>query len=394
VSQLAREASIADAHIGIFDIRNVRRVDWLLSFLTLALVTAGLLTLYSATRSADTSTPYYQKQLLFLLGGTVAAIIVVCVDHRFLVTLAPLMYVGAVIVLLGVLLHGSEAKGGQRWLVVGPFRLQPSEQCKIIMVYSLAWYFTAIQNRIRKLPYFLLTFVIAAIPGILILKQPNLSTAASMAPITVSMLYVAGCKRWHLIGLVLIGLACVPLAYFHLKDYQRVRVDTFLGISHADDDAKDDSKAKQDVEMGSGWQTLQASISIGSGGLTGKGFGKVTPTELSFLPEYHNDLIFSVLAEEHGFIGCMVVIGLFAIFLMRGLFHAADNPDMSGALVATGAVAILAFHVFVNIAMTIGLMPVTGIPLPFLSYGGSFYLTTMLCVGILLNASIRKGFFG
>jgi rod shape determining protein RodA len=330
---------------------------------------------------------------MFFLGGAVAALIVICIDHRFLVTLAPIMYVGAIVVLVGVLLHGSEAKGGQRWLVVGPFRLQPSEQCKIVMVYSLAWYFTTIQQRVRKLPYFLLTFVIAAVPAVLILKQPNLSTAASMAPITFSMLYVAGCKRWHLLALVIIGIAAVPLAYFHLKDYQRTRVDTFLGLSKESGD--EDAEAKQDrVSMGSGWQTLQASISIGSGGLSGKGFGKVTPTELSFLPEYHNDLIFSVLAEEHGFIGSMVVIGLFAIFLMRGLFHAADNPDMSGALVATGAVAILAFHVFVNIAMTIGLMPVTGIPLPFLSYGGSFYLTTMLCVGILLNASIRKGFFG
>ncbi|MBI5091557.1 MAG: rod shape-determining protein RodA [Candidatus Hydrogenedentes bacterium] len=393
MTHLAKNANFADAHIGVFDLGNVRRIDWLLTLLTLLLVGAGLLTLYAATRSADSATPYYQKQIVFFLAGSCAAILIVCIDHRFLVTLAPIMYVAAILMLLGVLLHGTQAKGGQRWLVLGPFRVQPSEQCKIIMVYSLAWYFTTVQQRIRQLPYFLLTFVITAIPAILILKQPNLSTAASMAPITIGMLYVAGCKKWHLIALVLIGLAAIPFAYFHLKDYQRTRVDTFLGIS-AETDDKDAQSKQDDIAMSSGWQTLQASISIGSGGLTGKGFGKVTPTELSFLPEYHNDLIFSVLAEEHGFIGSIILIGGFAAFLMRGLFHAADNPDMSGALVATGAVAILAFHVFVNIAMTIGLMPVTGIPLPFLSYGGSFYLTTMLCVGILLNASIRKGFFG
>ena len=375
--QTIKDFDILDIHVGIFNHRNLKRIDWFLVGLVLVLAAIGLAMLYSA--SASSSVPYYKKQAVFFLVGAAITLLLVCIDSRFLISMAPVMYVGAVGLLLAVIFFGTEVKGGQRWLAMGPLRLQPSEQTKLILVYMLAWYLTAIKERIRKFPYFILAFIIAGVPVALILKQPNLGTAAVLAPICAVMVYVAGCKWWHLALLILAGLVAAPLAYPHLEKHQQGRLRSFL-----------DPEADP---QGNGWQTRQSKITVGSGGLSGKGFCKGTQTMLNYLPEHHTDFIFSLLAEEKGFIGAMVVIGLFAVFLLRGLKLALDSSDLSGALLAAGVVTILGFHIFVNIAITIGLMPVTGIPLPFLSYGGNFYLTTMMCVGVLLNVPVRKQLF-
>ena len=263
---------------------------------------------------------------------------------------------------------------------------------KIIMVYSLAWYLSRLGPRIRKLHWFLLTFLLAGLPMALILKQPNLGTAATMAPLLIVMLFVAGCRVWHLAVVILLGLSIVPVmwwqmhnfdpatpaeprGFYELKHYQKMRVYAFL---HPEYDPK-----------GSGWHTMQSKITVGSGGMSGKGYMRGTQTRLNYLPEHHTDFIFSLYAEEQGFVGSVAVIALFLAFLLRGLLFARDCPDMTGTLLAAGIVTVLAFHIFVNIAITIGLMPVTGIPLPFLSFGGSFYITTMAGVGILLNVPAR-----
>jgi rod shape determining protein RodA len=300
--------------------------------------------------------------------------------------------------LLGVEFFGYEAKGSERWLVLGPVRIQPSEINKVLLVYALTWYLTTIGKRIRSLHWFILTFILIGIPMALILKQPNLGTAACLAPLVVVMLFVAGCRLWHLGVIIAIGLSVIPVLWWQMKDfdpevkpevaatsvyelkhYQKKRIYTFL---HPEYDPQ-----------GSGWHTTQSKITVGSGGLSGKGYLEGTQTRLNYLPEHHTDFIFSLLAEEHGFIGAAVVVGLFAAFLLRGLMYARDCPDMMGTLLAAGVVTVLGFHIFVNIAITIGLMPVTGIPLPFLSYGRSFYLTTMICVGILLSVPIRRNVF-
>ena len=201
----------------------------------------------------------------------------------------------------------------------------------------------------------------------------------TLGPITVAMLYVAGCKRRHLAAIVVIAVAAAPIAWSQLEDYQKRRVMTIVDPS-AD-------------PQGSGYHTIQSMITVGSGGLTGKGYMGGTQTYLSYLPEHHTDFIFSQLAEEFGFAGSITVLMLFSFLFFRGLRLARNSTDMAGSLLAVGVVTLLAVHVFVNVGITIGILPVTGLPLPFLSYGGSFYLTTMTSIGILLSVNARRGMF-
>lgn len=379
MAQTIKNFDILDIHVGIFNYRNLKRIDWIFTGLALLLAVIGLVVLFSASRGITAGMPYYAKQAAFFFVGLVLALLIMCIDSRFLVSIAPVFYCGAVVILVGVILFGTTVKGGQRWLPIGPLHLQPSEQTKLIVVYTLAWYLALIKERVRSLPFFLLAFVIAGVPGALILKQPSLGTALALVPITIAMLWVAGCKWWHLLVVVLAGAAMAPVAYQKLEPYQQKRLLSFV-------DPEADPK-------GTGWQLRQSKITIGSGGFSGKGFRQGTQTMLDYLPEYHTDFIFSLLAEEHGFVGALVVLGLYLTFLLRGLKLALKASEMANALLAAGCVTILGFHIFVNIAITLGLMPVTGIPLPFMSYGGNFYMTTMMCIGTLLHVPVRKQLF-
>ena len=379
MTQVIKDFDFLDVRVGIFNKRNLKHIDWFFAGLVLVLAIIGLAILYSASRSVSGVTPYYLKQALFFVAGTSVALLLVCIDSRFLVSIAPVMYGGAILLLASVIVFGVSVKGGQRWLPLGPIHLQPSEQTKIVVVYMLTWYLSLIKERVQKLPYFLLTFVIAGVPAALILKQPSLGTAMALIPVTLVMVFIAGCRWRHLGLLFLAGAVVAPVGYRHLQDYQKQRLFSFI---NPEADPK-----------GNGWQTRQSKITVGSGGPSGKGFAQGTQTMLNYLPEHHTDFIFSLLAEEQGFVGAIVVIGLFLTLLLRGLKFALMCPDLSSALLAAGAITILGFHVFVNIAITIGLMPVTGIPLPFLSYGGNFYLTTMMCVGVLLHVPVRKQLF-
>lgn len=398
----AQEFSLADAHMRVLNRRNLLRIDWAMPIFVVALAVIGWLTLYSASRSTDAD--YYQKQMAFFALGLVITTVIICIDYRFLIWVAPLLYAAALVMLLAVQYFGTSGGGSERWLVIGgPIRIQPSEITKVVMIYSLAWYLTLVRERIRRLHWFLLTFVIVGPPMLLILKQPNLGTAAALGPLVLAMLFVAGCRLWHLALVVLLGLSILPyiwlqmrsfdpdldeagravhdrsLAAYELKHYQKQRIYTFF---HPEADPR-----------GSAWQTIQSMVTVGSGGLSGKGFMEGTQTRLKYVPEHHTDFIFSQYAEERGFLGVAMIIGLYVAFLLRGLQFARDCPEMHGTLLATGAVVILAFHIFVNIAITVGVLPVTGIPLPFLSYGGSFYITTMMLVGVLLNVPMRRRTF-
>jgi rod shape determining protein RodA len=411
---------VRDARISVINYSNLKRIDWFMALIVLALVLAGWLALYSASQYSG---GYFSRQVVaFFVGLTIAAVIIV-IDYRFVVLFAPAMYLAAVTTLFAVLEFGHTAKGSERWLQIGPVGVQPSELTKLVMVYFLAWYLSTIGDRIKNFFWFALTFVLVAIPMFLILKQPNLGTALCMAPLCVVMLFVAGCRWRHMAMVILVGLSIFPFLWWQMRDFdpnafKRDRGRTVAAASsEADASAAvaggtEDKSFLDHLELkpyqkmriyaflhpeadkgDSGWQTYQSLITVGSGGLSGKGYMQGTQTKLKWLPEHHTDFIFSVVAEEIGFIGASVIIALFAIFLLRGLMFAGDCPDMTGTLIAVGVVTVLGFHIFVNIAITLGLMPVTGIPLPFLSYGRSFYITTMMCVGVLMNIPMRRKLF-
>lgn len=411
---------VRDARISVINTSNLARIDWFMALVVLGLVLAGWMALYSASHFSG---GYFSRQVAaFFMGLTVAAVIVV-IDYRFVVLFAPVMYVTAVVTLFAVLEFGNTVKGSERWLQIGPVGVQPSELTKLVMIYFLAWYLSTVGERIKNFFWFALTFVLVAIPMFLILKQPNLGTAMCMAPLCVVMLFVAGCRWRHMALVILLGLSVFPFLWWQMRDFDpaafkrdRGRAVTVATAASSEADAaagaeKDESflshfalKPYQKMRIyaflhpeadkgDSGWQTYQSLITVGSGGLSGKGYMQGTQTKLKWLPEHHTDFIFSVVAEELGFIGASTIIVLFGIFLLRGLMFASDCPDMTGTLLATGVITVLAFHIFVNIAITLGLMPVTGIPLPFLSYGRSFYITTMMCVGVLLNIPMRRKLF-
>jgi rod shape determining protein RodA len=405
MSHSAHDYQSEDAIMRAVNFRNLRRIDWLLPIFVISLAVIGWVTMYSA--SAHTGGTNHHKQILFFIAGAVVACGIICVDYRSLVATAPLMYVTVIVLLLAVLQFGPTVKGSQRWLDLGLFRIQPSELTKLVMVYFLAWYLHTLGARIRKLRWFVLTFILTGVPMLLILKQPDLGTAACLGPLVIVMLFVAGCRLWHVGLIVFVGLSIVPFAWYQIHDMEPSTNSKELKVQK---DAFYASKKPWDLEWhqkmriynfvnpdfaprGSNWQAYQSFVTVGSGGLSGKGFKNGTQTRLNYLPEHQTDFIFSHFAEERGFIGCVVVIGLFVAFLLRGLMYARDCPEMMGTLLAAGVVTVLGFHIFFNISITIGLMPVTGMPLPFLSYGGTFYMTTMACVGILLNVPMRRRMF-
>jgi len=386
-----------EGHIGIFDWRNVFRVDRLLVALVLVLAVVGLMNLYSTDNplgsTAMDAGGNARMQLRNLLLACAAAGILVCFDYRFLLSLAPLAYVIVLGMLVFVEVRGYVAGGSQRWIDLGFTRLQPSELAKVAVIYMLAWYLGWIGERIRKIPYLVLAFVIVGLPAILILMQPDLGTTLVLGPIALAMVWMAGCRLWHIGALGVAGIAGAGLIVAHvygmvpipdnapdLTDYQKTRIKSFL---EPDSDP-----------TGAGWHAMQTRLAVGSGGMLGMGYRRGIQTHLKYVPEYRTDSIFVVLAEENGFVGSMILLGLFAALFSRGLVLARDCPDMAGTLIGVGCVTLLFVHVFANIAIAIGLMPVTGLPLPFLSYGGTFYLTVMICIAAMLSLTVRKGVAG
>ena len=390
-------AELLRARITVFDWRQLYRVDLIVLGVVLMLAVMGIMNLYSTDNplAGDTvaGSPHAWRQVRNLGIACLLATIVVCCDYRVLVSAAPYLYVLVVMMLVYVELTSEAVKGARSWVDFGDMKLQPSEPCKVVLVYMLAWYLAKIGPRIRKLPYFLLAFVIVGLPGVLVLKQPDLGTALTLAPLSIVMLYVAGCRLWHMLTLVSVGAVLVVAVIlqvqgllpmpekFELKPHQKQRIMTFLYPDQAE-------------ETGAGWHVIQTQRAIGSGEMLGRGFRRAIQTNLNYVPEHRTDSIFVVLAEENGFVGCIVVLSLFGVLLMRGLYLARACPDPAGALLAVGCVTVLFCHVFINIAIAVGLMPVTGLPLPFLSYGGSFYVTVMLCVATMITINIKRSVFG
>lgn len=362
------------------DRRYARNFDWSTLLLALAVVGLSVVLLYSATAErTEGPAGMHWKQLSWLSIALMAMFAVLCVDYQDLCRYSYLSYgllLGSLIV---VLFFGRTVNGSQRWLVIGPWHLQTSELAKPVMILILARYFAEhTQPETAPLSFrdLLIPALLVLLPFLLIVKQPNLSTALVLVSILGVMVLILGLRRRTFLVLALSAACALPLAWYHLKAYQRDRLLALV--------------SPQENLQGMGYHGWQSKIAVGSGGLWGKGLLGGTQSRLSFLPERHTDFIFSVLAEEMGFMGVLFLVSLLGCLLIRAFSIAYHARDRLGALIATGVLTVFGLQIFLNIGMTIGLIPIIGLPLPLMSYGGSSLITTFLCLGLLMNVHMRR----
>lgn len=365
----------------MFDRRLVYHFDWVILLTVLLLAITGIINLYSATASwAHGGTPLYLKQIIWLGSGLIIALFVCLFDYRHLQYLAVHSYLVGVGLLLAVVFLGRTSMGATRWINLGFFNVQPSEVIKIAIILLFA---RLLSKMVVPLGFGLKDLWRPALwlffPVVLILKQPDLGTTVMVVLIAVTMLLFAGLQRTTMVWLGFLALLALVLGWFGLHDYQRARVRTFL---HPEADP-----------LGSGYHIIQSKIAVGSGGLFGKGFIQGTQSQLSFLPERHTDFAFSVFAEEWGFTGCLLLLLVYLFLIAWGLYVARRAGDRFGLFLAVGVTAMFFWHIIVNLAMVIGLLPVVGVPLPFFSYGGTNMVTMMIGVGLLMNVSMRRFMF-
>lgn len=352
---------------------RLRSVDPILLVTSLALTGFGILAVYIAGSEGGQS--YAVNQTLGFVAGLIGAVPLALMDYRRLRGYLPFIYGLTIVMLLAVTVVGISAKGAQRWIDIGPVQIQPSEFAKLLVVVVLAGYFS--ENRLGDNTTFLKAVGILSLPGILVFAQPDLGTALVFGAVFFAMAFVGGAKL-HQIGALVasaVVLAVLSLRLGILEDYQVARLTAFMDPSGVTDE---------------GYQVAQSKIAIGSGGVSGKGLDTTTLANLGFLPEDHTDFIFSNLAERTGFVGGLLLLGLFFILVWRMLHVATVSRDRFGVLIAVGIATIFLFHVFVNIGMTMGLMPVTGIPLPFISYGRSNLVISVISLGLLQSIAIRS----
>ena len=352
---------------------RLRSVDPILLVTSLALTAFGILAVYVA--GTDDREGYALNQTLGFVIGLLGAVPLALMDYRRLKGYLPLLYGVTIVMLLAVTVVGASAKGAQRWIDIGPVQVQPSEFAKLLVVVVLAGYFS--EHRLSDNTNFLKALGILSLPGLLVFAQPDLGTALVFAAIFFVMAFVGGAKLYQIGALVVsaVAMAALSIKLGVLEDYQAARLTAFLDPTGITDE---------------GYQVFQSKLAIGSGGVTGKGFDATTLANLGFLPEDHTDFIFSNLAERTGFVGGLLLLGLFFVLVWRMLHVATVSRDRFGVLIAVGIATIFLFHVFVNIGMTMGLMPVTGIPLPFISYGRSNLVVSVIALGLLQSIAMRS----
>ncbi len=383
------------------DIRLLRRLDWTLTLAVLALSLYGLVMVYSATRAPDVEglgppSAFAQKQALWLLVGIVAFALTLVFDYEKIARWHAPVYGGSLLLLLVVLAIGRAPTGAVSWIALGGFRLQPSELAKIGVIVSLAAYLSRRMDAIQTPRVMLTSLLIPAVPVLLVLMQPDFGTALVIIAIWFGALYLAGAKTRQLGAVFATGLALFmlmwnvdrlplthapkPLARIAkkaaLKDYQKRRLTIFLN--------------PQADPLGAGYHIIQSRVGIGSGKVFGRGLFRGTQSRLRFIPERHTDFIFSVVGEELGLVGALVMLSLYFFVFWRGLRIALRARDSLGSLLAAGAISMLIFHTVVNIGMSVNIMPITGLPLPFVSYGGSNLLASFIAFGLLQNVHMRR----
>ncbi|KGK91240.1 rod shape-determining protein RodA [Desulfosporosinus sp. HMP52] len=379
------------------DRRSLRNLDLLFLLFTFLLLAASLIILSTASINVMKSNPfhYVETQAVWILTGIVIAVVLAVIDYTKWQHFRWWIYGFNLLLLLAVIFFGDTAKGATRWIYFTPsIGIQPSEFAKIFMILTLADFLVKRKGRLNDVKDFIMPFLFILVPMLLIFKQPDLGTTLVFVAIFIGMMFVAGANPYKFGGLLLGGAVIVGIAlWLHfsqdlpgwlqwaqgmplpLQDYQLNRLIIFM------DPAAD--------QTGDGWHILQSLWAIGSGGLWGKGYRAGTQGQLNFLPEHHTDFVFSVVGEEFGFIGTITLLFLFLIFLLRGVYIALRARDMYGMLISTGIVSMFTFHILVNVGMTSGIMPVTGIPLPLISAGGSAMWSNMAAIGLLLSVNLR-----
>lgn len=359
--------------------RALRRIDFVLLFATIAIIIYSLVVISSATHVNTPSEErfwYVQRQGVFAVVNIAIAVLIMNFDYRGLQQYGKFLYIFNLVMLVAVMLFGHAALGAQRWIQIGFINIQPSEFSKLIMIICLASILEERVGTLNTLQDLIPIAVYVGIPFILVLKQPDLGTSLVFMAIFFGMVIACGMKWKLLIAIIFAGIVSLPVLWQFLKDYQKMRIMVFL-------DPNVDP-------LGSGYHIIQSKIAIGSGMLFGKGLFAGTQSQLNFLPENHTDFIFAVVGEEFGFVGAALLLFLYLLVLWRGMQIARDASDIFGRLLAVGITSMLAFHVLVNVGMTTGIMPVTGIPLPLMSYGISSLTTNILAVAILMNIHLRK----
>ncbi len=357
------------------------RTDRVLFLVTLLISFFGIIFVYSATRDWQSAggelNAYVIKQGVWMIVGLITAIMLADMDYLRAMDFSYLVYGLNLAALVFLLMFGGERFGARRWIDLGPVSIQPSEFVKITVIIALATFLGERREKTGSLGNFAGAVILILPAALLIFLQPDLGTAFVLVPILFSMLFICGENLRYIIGSMVLGLLSMPLFWGLLKDYQKERLLVFIN---------------PDIDpLGAGYTIIQSRIAIGSGGLFGKGWLHGTQSHLKFLPEKHTDFIFSVIGEEWGFMGALVLVALYLIMIARGIRIMANADDVYGRAIAAGIVTLLAFQVFVNISMTIGMMPVVGLPLPFISYGGSSTVTAFICIGLLLSISRRAG---
>ncbi len=353
---------------------SFRDFDWVLLVLVLMICSLGVVEIYSATLATKFAGVHI-KQIEWVLGGVALMFLMSVVNYSALINRVPLMYAISIAALLGVELFGKKYLGARRWVQVGSFHFQPSEWVKLVLILAMAKYFADNRGECDAQDI-VKAGALVGIPMLMVLVQPDLGTALTYLPIAIMGLFLGGMKAKHALIIVLIATLLAPVAWHVLKPYQRDRLTSFM-------EPEADPQHK-------GYQVIQSLVAVGSGGIFGKGTAHGSQTQGQFLPVPHTDFIFAAFAEEHGFIGAMGLMLLYFVVLMRLIQNAQTAPDRAGAFVVMGVVAVLAFHILVNVGMVVGFMPVTGIPLPLMSYGGSSVLFMFLALGIVMNVRMRR----
>lgn len=348
--------------------------DWPLLAAAVLISIISLVEIYSSTMN-QVGENYFVRQLAWVVVGIIFVFIVSAIDYHVFSEHIPWLYILAILVLIATLLFGDRVSGAKSWIRFGSIGVQPSELVKMVVVLAAARYFSELRSsRYLTMLQIVKAGIICGIPAALVALQPDLGTTLTYLPILAVGLFLRGLRPAALVSLILAFVLVLPISWMFLKDYQKDRILTFV-------------QPERD-QRGAGYQVIQSKIAIGSGGPFGKGLFNGTQNQLGFLPTRHTDFIFSVVGEELGFLGVSVTLGLLAFIIFRSIYNALTARDNLGLFIVMGIVGMFFFHLIVNVGMVIGFMPTTGIPLPFLSYGGSSVLTAFIALGLVI--SVRR----